>query len=66
MSGKQFFLFFLKYVIYLFIAFLGLHPQHVEVPGLGVESELQPQQLRIQAISATYNTAHGNAGSLTH
>ena len=26
----------------------------------------QPQQLRIQATSATYTTAHGNAGSLTH
>ena len=26
----------------------------------------QPQQLGIQAMSATYTTAHGNAGSLTH
>ena len=26
----------------------------------------QPQQLRIQAVSVTYTTAHGNAGSLTH
>ena len=26
----------------------------------------QPQQLRIQAESATYTTAHGKAGSLTH
>ena len=25
-----------------------------------------PQQLEIQAASATYTTAHGNAGSLTH
>ena len=28
--------------IYLFIVFLGPHPQHVEVPRLGVELELQP------------------------
>ena len=39
---------------------------------LGVESELQlrpmpqPQQLQIWATSATYTTAHSNAGSLTH
>ena len=26
----------------------------------------QPQQRRIQAASATYTTAHGNAGFLTH
>ena len=26
----------------------------------------QPQQRRIRAVSATYTTAHGNAGSLTH
>ena len=26
----------------------------------------QPQKCQIQAASATYTTAHGNAGSLTH
>ena len=26
----------------------------------------EPQQCRIRAASATYTTAHGNAGSLTH
>ena len=31
-----------QHFIYLFIfCFLGLHPWHMEVPGLGVESELQ-------------------------
>ena len=47
--------------------------QHMEVPRLGVELELQPlayirepQQLGIQASSTTYTTAHSNAGSLTH
>ena len=25
----------------IFFCFLGLHPQHIEVPRLGVESELQ-------------------------
>ena len=48
--------------------FLGLHVLHMEVPKLGVESELQllahtpqPQQLRIQATSMTYTTAHCKA-----
>ena len=59
--------------IYLFIfVFLGVYPQHMEVPRLGVKSELQlpvytgAQQRRIRAASATYTTARGNAGSLTH
>ena len=30
-----------KFYFYLFICFLGPHPQHVEVLRLGVESELQ-------------------------
>ena len=49
----------------------------MEVPRLGVKSELQllakpqPQQHQIQATATatsdpTYTTAHGNAGSLTH
>ena len=56
----------------LSLVFLGLHLQHMEVPRLGVESELQqlaytkPQQCKIQDVFATYTTAHGNAGSLTH
>ena len=31
-----------------------------------IESTPEPQQFGIQAASATYTTAHGNAGSLTH
>ena len=46
-------------------SFLGLHLQHVEVPRLGVESELAGLPHKIQAASATHTTAHGNAGSLT-
>ena len=44
----------------------------MEVSRLGVESELQlpaytqPQKHQIQASSATYTSAHSNAGSLTH
>ena len=62
--------------IYLFVCFylLGTHLQHVEVPRLGAESELQlpayvtarTTATRIRARSVTYSTAHGNAGSLTH
>ena len=38
-----------------FFFFLGTHLWHMEVPTLGVESELP-----------AYTTAHGNAGSLTY
>ena len=59
--------------IYLFIyLFLGPHLQHMEVPRLGVQLELQlpaypkPQQGWNWVRSAIYNTAHCNARSLTH
>ena len=45
--------------------------RHMEIPRLGVQLELQlpvyttAQPRWIQAASATYTTAHGNAGSLT-
>ena len=47
---------------YLFIYFcvLGPHVQYMEVPRLGVESELQPQQRGIRAASGTYTTGHGS------
>ena len=51
---------------------LGPHLWHMEVARLEVEVELQllpmPQseQYRIWAASATYTTAHGNTGALTH
>ena len=53
--------------IYLFICvFLGLHSRHMEIPRLGVKLELHLpaytplQQCRIQVVSVTYTTAHGN------
>ena len=52
--------------------FLGLHPWHLEVPRLGVKSELQMPATATAitmpdlSTSATYTTAHGNAGSSTH
>ena len=42
---------------FFFFFFLGLHLRHMEVPMLGVKSELQ---------LTAYTAAHGNAGSLTH
>lgn len=51
---------FLFFCLFVF-CFLRSHLQHMEVPRLGVESELQlpqPQQLGIQAASLTYTTAH--------
>ena len=64
--GFFFFFFFCLFV------FLGPYPWHLEVPGEGSNRSCrrwptpQPQQGQIQAGSATYTTAHGNAGSLTH
>ena len=40
----SFFLFFnteMVFILFIYFCFLGLHPQHVEVPRLGVKSELQ-------------------------
>ena len=58
--------------IYIYIGGGGLHQQHMEVPKLGAELELQlrpstqPRQHWIQATPATYAAAHGNTRSLTH
>ena len=50
---------------FVFFVFLRPHPWHMESPRLGVLSKLQlPQQRGIRAASATYTTAHGNAGSI--
>ena len=38
----------------------------MEVPRLGVELKLEMLVYRIQAMSATYTIAHGNAGYLIH
>ena len=57
--------------MYIF-CFLGPHLRRMEIPRLGVKLELQlrpmpqPRQRQIQATSAIYTAACGNAGSLTH
>ena len=65
-----YFILFILFIVLFYFCFLGPHPQHMEVPRLGVKLELQlppqPQQLGIQAESATYTIGHGNAGSMTH
>ena len=54
------------------IIIIIIYLQHVEIPGPGVEMELQlwsiqqPQQCQILAASEKYTTACGNARSLTH
>ena len=45
------------YLFIVFLPFLGPLPRHMEP---------EPQQCRIQAASATYTTAHSNAGMSTH
>jgi len=63
---------FLCFVLFRLFCFLVLHPRHMEVPRLGVELELhllaytKPQQHETPVVSATYTTAHSNAGPLTH
>ena len=51
-----------------YFCFLGLHEQYVEVPRLGVESELQLPAYTTAAVmaSATYTTDHGKARDRTH
>ena len=56
-----------------FFCFLEPHPRHIEVPRLEGSNQscscwptAWPQQHQIRAVSATYTTAHSNAGSLTH
>ena len=58
-----------------FFFFLGPHPQHMEVPSLGVESKLQllayatataAQDLKCICDLHPYSTAHSNTGSITH
>ena len=58
---------------FLFIfCFLGPCLWHMEVPRLGVKSELLPlayttaTATRDLSRTASYTTAHGNTGSLTH
>ena len=52
---------------FLLFSFLQLHLRHRGVPRPGVQLELQqPQPHRIQAASATYAAACGNAGSLIY
>ena len=56
----------------IFFSFKGLHLQHMAVPRLKANrsSSCWPthshSNTQIQASSVTYNTAHSNAGSLTH
>ena len=56
---------------FLFV-FLGLHPQHMEVPRLGVKLELELPAYTTATASPdpslvySYTTAHGNTRSLTH
>ena len=60
-------------LLFYFFVFLGLHLQRMEVPRLGVQSELQLLACTtatatqvIRATSATYTIAHGSAISLTY
>jgi len=68
----SFFPHFLYFFLFLFLSFQGCICGIWKFPGWGSNPSYscqpmpQPQQCSIQATSATYTTAHGNAGSLTH
>ena len=61
MKTELCFRFCCDFILVLFL--LEPDPRHMEVPELGVESELQ--QHRIQAASVAYTTAHGHTRYLT-
>ena len=44
------------FILFFFFCLLGLHPQHMEVPRLGVESELQ--LLTYTTATATWDLSH--------
>ena len=60
------------FLFFFFFVFLWPHLCHMEVPRLGVKSELQlrptpqPWPHQIQAASVTYTTVCSNTNSLTH
>ena len=62
------------FILFTFAFFLRLHPQHMEVPRLGVKSGLQLPAYSTATATArqdlshvwTCSAAHGNVGSLTH
>ena len=60
------------FLLILFFVFLEPYLQHMQIPRLGVPSELYPLAYTIATAtadlsqSATYITAHGNTGSSTH
>ena len=63
---------FFSFLFFFFFLFLGYHQQHVEVPRLGIQSELQlpahtvATTTQVPSCVCTYTTAHINTGSLTH
>ena len=71
-NSTLFFFSFFFLSFFIFFCFLGLHVQHMEVPSLGVELELQlpdcTTATAMQDLSHVCDctAAHGNARSLTH
>ena len=66
-NGKFNFPFFSFFLSFFFFCFLGPNLHHMEVPRLGVELELQLLAYstgQFWTASATYTTAHSNAGYL--
>ena len=59
-SGFFFFFFFFPFF------FLGSHLQHMEVPSLGTETELQPLAYTTATVTPDPSRICSNAGSLTH
>ena len=57
----------IAYEFTFFFCFSGPHPWHMEIRKLGVGAAAAGlHQKHSNAVTVTYTTAHGNAGSLTH
>jgi len=70
---RKIFIFSLSFFFFLsFCSFLGRSHGMWRFPGYGSNQSCspcptpEPQQIRTRAVSVTYTTAHGNAGSPTH
>ena len=59
-------LFFCFLLLFLFFVFLGPHLQHMEVPMLGVELELQLPAYTTATATPDRSCISNNTGSLTH
>ena len=57
---------FALFVVVVLLFRAALHPQHMEVPRLGMELATATARVGSEPHLQPYTTAHGNTRSLTH